>query len=118
MKGLIIIDEMHVPNGNPKVSDAFSEMLKKRTDAVLITPPRVGKTLLSELNRCFDWEYYNYNITLKTLTDALGSHVINVLKRTDRAAEYLANWKVQCRIEDNRCVVLRDGVVIGVGYYA
>ena len=55
---------------------------------------------------------------LKTLTEALGTHVIEVLKRTDKAAEYLANWKVQCRIESDRCVVLRDGVVIAEGFYS
>ena len=150
MKGLIIIDEMHVPNSNVKVSACFSEMLKKRKGVVLCvtsTPQRcdqavempVSEVTSEALSHYKQWRDEPmqdtqrsftslFNVTtrsrihndtiLKTLTETLGTHVIEVLKRTDRAAEYLANWKVQCRIESDRCVVLRDGVIIAEGFYA
>lgn len=55
---------------------------------------------------------------LAALTEALGSHVISVLRQyPERAAEYLRNWHTECRIYHDRCVVTRRGEVIAEGVF-
>lgn len=55
---------------------------------------------------------------LATLTEALGSYVISVLRQyPERAAEYLRNWHTECRIYHDRCVVTRRGEVIAEGVF-
>lgn len=54
----------------------------------------------------------------RVLTEALGSHVISVLRQyPERAAEYLRNWHTECRIYHDRCVVTRRGEVIAEGVF-
>ena len=57
-------------------------------------------------------------VVLATLTEALGSHVISVLRQyPERAAEYLRNWHTQCIIYHDCCVVTRRGEVIAKGTF-
>lgn len=54
----------------------------------------------------------------RVLTEALGSHVISVLRQyPERAVEYLRNWYTQCIIYHDCCVVTRRGEVIAKGVF-
>lgn len=60
----------------------------------------------------------NNDVILATLIEALGSHVISVLRKyPERTAEYLRNWHTECRIYHDRCVVTRRGEVIAEGVF-
>ena len=57
-------------------------------------------------------------VEIRVLTEALGSHVISVLRQyPERAAEYLRNWHTQCIIYHDCCVVTRRGEVIAKGAF-